>query len=152
MEPPPVAEPVAAPRRFGVGDDVDDEPARPAPQSAWDAAIQTAQRAEDKEALKATRPRSESPLTPRKSTLSPADDEEWDDDDLEVEVGDILQHPALGECTVTRVIDDDAVFIRVGRKRPRKFALRMFDKELVEERDGKNVFLLVKRDDKRRRR
>lgn len=63
-------------------------------------------------------------------------------DDVELEKGDILLHPKLGECTVVRVEDDQAAFIRLpGSRRVSKLALTVVRLERVEDRpDGKRVF------------
>jgi predicted DNA-binding protein with PD1-like motif len=63
-------------------------------------------------------------------------------DDVELEKGDILLHPKLGECTVVRVEDDQAAYIRLpGSRRVSKLALTVVRLERVEDRaDGKRVY------------
>jgi len=125
-----------------------DETPRPAGKNEWQAAIDKAQTEKEAPSGGLNIPEgSEAKSTSKGDELRPDLDDF--DDDLYVEKGDILIHPTLGEVEVARVVDDQSAYIRVGRTRPRKFALHMFELEREGERDGVRVFRLSKK--KRRR-
>ena len=68
-------------------------------------------------------------------------DESGDFDAVELEPGDMLIHPRLGDCQVVRVEDDVAAYIRLPKsRRISKLALDLVRLEWVEERDKKNVY------------
>ncbi|MCA9564266.1 MAG: DUF296 domain-containing protein [Myxococcales bacterium] len=74
-----------------------------------------------------------------KSIVEDIDDDD-DDDDVELQSGDILLHPRLGECTVVRVDDDVAAYIRLPQSRKiSKLALTLVDLKLAGERNGKRL-------------
>lgn len=70
-------------------------------------------------------------------------DETGDEEAIELSPGDILLHPRLGECTVVRVEDESAAYIRLPQtRRISKLALDLVRLEFVETK-GRNAVYKV---------
>lgn len=73
-------------------------------------------------------------------------EEDLDEEPVDLKPGDILLHPRLGDCRVVKVEDEAAVYIRLPKtRRVSKLALHLVRLELVDERDGANVYKVTPR-------
>ncbi|MBN1946478.1 MAG: DNA-binding protein [Bradymonadales bacterium] len=81
-------------------------------------------------------------LERKKSHLEDVDWESYVE--IELEPGDIILHPKLGECKVVKVEDDTGAWIRINKSnRISKLALSMIKLERVGERDGVRIFRIA---------
>jgi predicted DNA-binding protein with PD1-like motif len=68
-----------------------------------------------------------------------------DDENPEIEEGDVLLHPRFKRCTVLKVIDDEKVTVRLPTGRRVELILSMFKLEPKEEQDGATVYNVTRR-------